>query len=70
MREYKYQTSDYVYGEKNYRETEQDDEVKYDIFIREDDGEWRESLVEVEEWLKEYVIVAGQKSRSCLELIS
>ena len=46
-REYKFKNSDFVYGEKNYREIEQDDEVKYDIFIREDDGEWREPLVEV-----------------------
>ena len=48
-REYKFKNSDFVYGEKNYREIEQNDEVKYDIFIREDDGEWREPLVEVEE---------------------
>ena len=45
-REYKFKNSDFVYGEKNYREIEQNDEVKYDIFIREDDGEWREPLVE------------------------
>lgn len=45
-REYKFKNSDFVYGEKNYREIEQDDEVKYDIFIREDDGEWREPLLE------------------------
>ena len=45
-REYKFKNSDFVYGEKNYREIEQDDEVKYDIFIREDDGDWREPLVE------------------------
>ena len=48
-REYKFKNSDFVYGEKNYREIDQDDEVKYDIFIREDDSEWREPLVEVEE---------------------
>ena len=48
-REYKFKNSDFVYGEKNYREIEQDDEVKHDIFIREDDGEWREPLVGVEE---------------------
>ena len=47
-REYKFKNSDFVYGEKNYREIEQDDEVKHDIFIREDDGEWREPLVGVE----------------------
>lgn len=45
-REYKFKNSNFVYGEKNYREIEQDDEVKHDIFIREDDGEWREALVE------------------------
>ena len=45
-REYKFKNSDFVYGEKNYREIEQGDEVKHDIFIREDDGEWREALVE------------------------
>lgn len=36
-------------AKKNYREIEQDDEVKYDIFIREDDVEWREPLVELAE---------------------
>ena len=45
-REYKFKNSDFVYGEKNYREIDQDDEVKHDILIREDDGEWREPLVE------------------------
>ena len=45
-REYKFKNSDFVYGEKNYREIEQDDEVKYDIIIREDDSDWREPLVE------------------------
>ena len=45
-REYKFKNSDFVYGEKNYREIEQDDEVKYDIFIREGDSDWREPLVE------------------------
>ena len=45
-REYKFKNSDFVYGEKNYRETVQDKEVEDDIFIREDDGEWREPLVE------------------------
>ena len=46
-REYKFKNSDFVYGEKNYREIDQDDEVKYDIFIREGDSDWREPLVEV-----------------------
>ena len=48
-REYRYKNGDFVYGEKNYRETVQDKEVEDDIFIREDDGEWREPLVEAEE---------------------
>ena len=45
-REYKFKNGDFVYGVINYRETEQDKEVTDDIFIREDDGEWREPLVE------------------------
>ena len=45
-REYKFKNSYFVYGEKNYREIDQDDEVKHDIFIREDDSDWREPLVE------------------------
>ena len=48
-REYKCQTSDYIYSTFNYRECKQDEEVHKDIRIREDDGEWREPLVEVEE---------------------
>ena len=48
-REYKFKNSDFVYGEKNYREIEQDEEVVDNTLIREDDGEWREPLVEVEE---------------------
>ena len=48
-REYKYQTSDYIYSAFNYRECKQDEEVHKDIRIREDGGEWREPLVEVEE---------------------
>ena len=47
-REYKYQTSDYIYSAFNYREYKQDEEVHEDMCIREDDGEWREPLVEVE----------------------
>ena len=39
-RECRYKNGDFVYGEKNYRETVQDKEVEDDIFIREDDGEW------------------------------
>ena len=45
-REYKHQTSDYIYGAFNYRECKQDEKVHEDIRIREDDGEWREPLVE------------------------
>ena len=48
-REYKYQTSDYIYSAFNYREYKQDEEVSVDMRIREDDSEWREPLVEVEE---------------------
>ena len=48
-REYKYQTSDYIYSAFNYREYKQDEEVHEDMRIREDGGEWREPLVEIEE---------------------
>ena len=45
-REYKYLPSDYIYSVFNYREYKQDEEVHKDMRIREDDGEWREPLVE------------------------
>ena len=48
-REYKYLPSDYIYSAFNYREYKQDEEVHKDMRIREDDSEWREPLVEVEE---------------------
>ena len=48
-REYKYLTSDYICNTFDYREYVQDEEVHEDMLIREDDGEWREPLVEVEE---------------------
>ena len=48
-REYKYLTSDYICNTFDYREYKQDEEVHEDTRIREDDGEWREPLVEVEE---------------------
>ena len=48
-REYKYLTSDYICSTFEYREYVQDEEVHEDIRIREDDSEWREPLVEVEE---------------------
>lgn len=46
-REYKFKDNDFIYGEKNYREIEQSDEVDSRILIREDDSDWREPLVEV-----------------------
>ena len=48
-REYKYLTSDYICSTFDYREYKQDEEVSEDMRIREDDGEWREPIVEVEE---------------------
>lgn len=48
-REYKYLTSDYICNTFDYREYVQDEEVHEDMRIREDNGEWREPLVEVEE---------------------
>ena len=48
-REYKCQTSDYICSALEYRECKQDEEVHKDIHIREDGGEWKEPLVEVEE---------------------
>ena len=48
-REYKYLTSDYICSTFDYREYKQDEEVSEDMRIREDVGEWREPLVEVEE---------------------
>ena len=48
-REYKYLTSDYICSTFDYREYKQDEEVSVDMLIREDDSEWREPLVEVEE---------------------
>ena len=47
-REYKYLTSDFICCDYDYREENQDKEAHEDICIREDDGEWREPLVEVE----------------------
>lgn len=41
--------SGYIYHDYDYKENEQDAEVTDLILIREDDGEWREPLVEVEE---------------------
>ena len=41
--------SDYVYTNHVYLESRADEEVDSSIVIREDDGEWREPLMEVEE---------------------
>ena len=48
-RECKYLTSEYICSTFEYREYKQDEEVSVDMRIREDDGEWHEPLVEVEE---------------------
>ena len=48
-RECKYLSSEYICSTFEYRERNQDKEVSDDFLIREDDGEWREPLVEVEE---------------------
>ena len=50
-REYKTTSNFYpiVYGEYTYLESESSDKVDINIFIREDGGEWREPIVEVEE---------------------
>ena len=46
-REYKYSTSDYICNTFDYKEYKQDEEVDVDMRIREDDGDWKEPLVEV-----------------------
>lgn len=48
-RECKYLNSEYICSTFEYREWKQDEEVTDDILIRENGGEWREPLVEVEE---------------------
>lgn len=48
-RECKYLNSEYICSTFEYREYKQDEDVSVDMRIREDDGEWREPLVEVEE---------------------
>ena len=48
-REYRYLNSDYICSTFDYRGYVQDEAVHEDMRIREDDGEWREPLVEVEE---------------------
>ena len=48
-REYRYLTSNFICCDYDYREENQDKEAHEDIRIREDDGEWKEPLVEAEE---------------------
>lgn len=49
-REYKYkEVDDYIYSYYEYKECHADKEIDGRFLIREDDGEWREPLVEVEE---------------------
>ena len=48
-REYKYITGSYIYASFDYREKNQNVEVHESMRIRENDGEWREPLIEVEE---------------------
>ena len=45
-RECKYLNSEYICSTFEYREYKQDEEVSEDMRIREDDGEWREPLVD------------------------
>ena len=48
-RECKYQTSNYICSTFDYREYVQDEELQEDMVIREDGGEWKEPLIEIEE---------------------
>ena len=48
-REFKYSSSRFIYTFHSYDENCEDEEIHEDILIREDDGEWKEPLVEVEE---------------------
>ena len=41
--------SNYIYHDYDYKENEQDAEVTDFLLIREDDGEWKAPLVEVEQ---------------------
>lgn len=51
-REWKYTDGDYAYSVYCYKEKYADEEVHDSILIREDDSEWREPFVEVEECVK------------------
>lgn len=46
-REYRYTTSNYIFTSSDYRENNKNKEVHEDIRIRENDGEWKEPLIEV-----------------------
>ena len=48
-RERKFARAPYIYTYYTYNENEQDEEVLDNILIRENGGEWKEPLVEVEE---------------------
>lgn len=48
-RECKWTFDDHVCGVYGYEEKCENEEIRKDVVIREDDGEWREPLVEVEE---------------------
>ena len=45
-REYKYITGSYIYASFDYRENNQNVEVHESMRIRENDGEWKEPLIE------------------------
>ena len=48
-REYKYKVNGLVFRSLAYKEVKQNEEVRGDIVIREDGGEWKEPLVGAEE---------------------
>ena len=48
-REWKYNSDSQVYTSYGYKEEWADEECWSEVVVREDDGEWREPLVEVEE---------------------
>ena len=48
-REWKYNSDSQVYTSYDYKEEWADEECWSEVVVREDDGEWREPLVEVEE---------------------
>ena len=49
-REFKYKNcDDYIFGYHEYKECSADEELSNAFLVRENDGEWREPLVEIEE---------------------